>query len=114
MILKDRPFQYTEIFIKMQARRRKDLHCVAWRRLRRRILDRDGYRCTACGAASRLEVDHIVPVAAGGEAYDPDNLRTLCRSCHIDRHAVNGNPEFRRWRELAQKHRGPLLHEKKT
>ena len=54
-----------------------------WQRVRRAVFDRDGWRCTACGAAGRLECDHIRPVAKGGDWYAMDNLRTLCRSCHI-------------------------------
>jgi 5-methylcytosine-specific restriction endonuclease McrA len=27
-------------------------------------------------------VDHIVPLAIGGEKLDPRNLQTLCRTCH--------------------------------
>ena len=37
-----------------------------WRRVRLQVLDRDGYRCTACGKAGILEVDHIVELKAGG------------------------------------------------
>lgn len=54
----------------------------AWQRTRRAVLERDGYRCVACGAAGvRFEVDHIVPLANGG-TNEPVNLRTLCISCH--------------------------------
>ena len=59
-----------------------------WKRLRRKILDRDGWRCRKCGKAGRLEVDHIVPVRDGG-IDDPANLRILCGGpggCHAARH----------------------------
>ena len=56
-----------------------------WKRLRRKILDRDGWRCTRCGKSGRLEVDHIVPVWKGG-GDDPANLRALCRADHAARH----------------------------
>lgn len=85
--------------------KRTDLNRRRWRLLRLRIIERDGHRCTKCGRAGRLEVDHIRPVADGGEAYDESNLRTLCRSCHIERHAVYSGPEFRAWREVAREHR---------
>ena len=55
----------------------------AWARVRRQVLDRDGWRCQLCGKAGRLEVDHVVPLRRGGEPLDPRNLRTLCRGCHI-------------------------------
>jgi 5-methylcytosine-specific restriction protein A len=34
-----------------------------------------------CGARSGLEVDHIIPVAKGG-SWEPENLWTLCKTCH--------------------------------
>lgn len=58
-----------------------------WRALRRVILERDGWRCTACGRAGRLEVHHRRPVQHGGPMFDPENLRTLCRACHFAAHA---------------------------
>jgi len=78
-----------------------------WARLRRRILDRDRWRCRRCGRAGRLEVDHRVPIAEGGEALDPANLQALCRGCHVAKtRAENrarrepGPPEVEAWREL--------------
>lgn len=44
--------------------------------------------CERCGngsataTGSDLHVDHIQPLKAGGSKYDPNNLQTLCRSCH--------------------------------
>ena len=70
-----------------------------WRALRRVILDRDGWRCTACGRAGRLEVHHIRPVQHGGSMFDPGNLRALCRACHFEQHA----PEKRAQRMAAMR-----------
>ena len=53
---------------------------------RRRVLERDGWRCVRCGKASRLEAHHIVPVEAGGDAADPDNGECLCIGCHLAHH----------------------------
>lgn len=60
-------------------------------RLRRLILERDGYRCTAliqvdgetkrCSCRTGLEVDHKVPIEWGGTDL-PSNLVTLCQDCH--------------------------------
>ena len=58
-----------------------------WRRLRARILLRDGYTCQSCQRVfleHHLDVDHIIPKADGG-TDDPANLRTLCRPCHVKR-----------------------------
>ena len=65
-----------------------------WGILRRRILNRDGWRCRTCGKAGRLEVDHVIPVQAGGDWWDPANLQTLCRPCHFAKTATeNANPD---------------------
>ena len=60
----------------------------AWSRVRRAVLERDGYRCVLCGlvppTSTHNEVDHIVPLAEGGTS-DMANLRTLCTSCHAKR-----------------------------
>lgn len=48
------------------------------------IFKRDGFRCLECGATnknSRLEIDHIVPVAQGG-TDELSNLQTLCDDCN--------------------------------
>lgn len=52
-----------------------------WRRLRRRVLERDRYRCRTCGAPA-TQVDHVVPVALGGDAYDERNLAASCVRCN--------------------------------
>ena len=59
-----------------------------WNALRLRILERDGYACVHCGARGRMEVDHIIPVDAGGAAWDPANLQTLERTCHLAKTAL--------------------------
>jgi hypothetical protein len=43
--------------------------------------ERDGYRCTSCGATEALNVHHIIPRREGG-TDDLDNLIVLCRKCH--------------------------------
>lgn len=48
---------------------------------RQRILDRDGHKCTQCGATDDLTMDHITPRSKGGDGAD-DNLQTLCRRCN--------------------------------
>lgn len=67
-------------------------------RTRERVFDRDGYRCTGCGARggdrgdAELHADHIVPKAAGGRDTT-GNLTTRCASCHAQRHS---NPRIDR------------------
>ncbi len=48
----------------------------AWRKLRARILKRDGGRCYICGGPGADTVDHILSVANGG-TDDPSNLASV-------------------------------------
>lgn len=54
-------------------------------KLRFTIFNRDGFACRYCGRQApdvKLHVDHIVPVARGGN-NDPDNLITACADCNL-------------------------------
>ena len=57
-----------------------------WRKYREAILMRRGPRCEVCGHVPLFEreihVDHIKPIADGGEIYDETNLQLLCIQCH--------------------------------
>lgn len=50
---------------------------------RRDCFIRDGYRCVDCGSGDRLEADHIIPLVAGGDPFDLDNLATRCKPCNL-------------------------------
>ena len=71
-----------------------------WRRLRREVIDAwvraHGWTCPgwrrAAHPASRLQVDHVIALVAGGAAFERGNLRPLCPGCNAreslhDRHA---------------------------
>ncbi|HCF2189380.1 TPA: HNH endonuclease [Pseudomonas aeruginosa] len=49
--------------------------------LRQAIFDRDDHECLSCGSRDKLSIDHIVPLAKGGD-NGFDNLQTLCKSCN--------------------------------
>ena len=57
-------------------------------RLRFLVLQRDHFKCCACGASPakdpsvELHVDHITPWSKGGETV-PENLQTLCSKCNL-------------------------------
>lgn len=57
-------------------------------RLRFKVLQRDNFKCCACGASPAkdpsvvLHVDHIVPWSKGGETVE-ENLQTLCSKCNL-------------------------------
>lgn len=60
----------------------------AWRRLARRRIQGDGYKCKICGKIA-TEVDHIVPIQTpeGWERrLDWGNLQSLCVDCHNKKH----------------------------
>ncbi|MDQ3874160.1 MAG: HNH endonuclease [Actinomycetota bacterium] len=48
---------------------------------RRLVLERDGWRCTRCGAANDL---HLHIAGGGRRADDPEAYVTLCRRCHLE------------------------------
>jgi 5-methylcytosine-specific restriction endonuclease McrA len=50
-------------------------------RLRREILERDGWRCQMCGCSQNLDVHHTKRRSALGDDAET-NLITLCRECH--------------------------------
>lgn len=55
------------------------------KRLRFKILERDGFRCVYCGASPPscvLHVDHKVPVSKGG-GNEESNLVAACSDCNL-------------------------------
>lgn len=60
------------------------------KKLRFEIFKRDGFCCMYCGRTPPivLEVDHIVPVAEGGDNSE-DNLVTSCFDCNRGKGAVS-------------------------
>lgn len=56
-----------------------------WSFVRQAILSRDKYKCGICEKRKKrkeLEVDHIIPVRAGIDPFEKNNLRLLCKECH--------------------------------
>ena len=66
-----------------------ELYKQFWDFRRNQIMERDGYKCRACGGQSSLSVDHIKSRGAGG-TDDECNLRCLCYFCHEKRHNYGG------------------------
>ena len=56
-----------------------------WTKLRNRYIQANPL-CELCDRAGKTEVgmvvDHIRPLAQGGERLNAENLQTLCLSCH--------------------------------
>lgn len=45
-----------------------------------------GNRCAYCGSASKLEADHVIPMAKGGK-HIAANIRPACRRCNASKAA---------------------------
>jgi 5-methylcytosine-specific restriction enzyme A len=57
-----------------------------WRRLRLRVLKRDGYICQMGLPGCTLEatqVDHVLSIAQGGNPFAEDQCRSVCARCHL-------------------------------
>lgn len=73
-------------------RRREFYNSPEWRKTRKEVLERDHYECQWCAAEgkltnTKLEVDHIKELEYYPElALELDNLRTLCKFHHNQRH----------------------------
>lgn len=75
----------------------KRLTGAKWRRIRRAVLDRDGWRCQRCGRPGALEVHHIDRDPGDNRL---ENLQAVCRPCHIDLHRPPVAPAVERWARL--------------
>lgn len=62
---------------------RRIYNSARWKRVRRMILERSGWRCERCGSAGALEVHHRVRLADGGDPWNPESLEAVCRTCHM-------------------------------
>ena len=59
-----------------------------WSRVRQVVYVRDGGICMKCGALvskKNFHVDHIVPIAAGGDEWDLSNLELSCPQCNLQK-----------------------------
>lgn len=73
-----------------------------WNGQRRKALDRDNHECQLCRSVKNLEVHHKKPIATFDrsnekwykEANKIQNLITLCRSCHANIHANEGQSKI--------------------
>ena len=61
-----------------------------WINTREFILKRDNYLCRDCGrpASEVHHIEHLTPQNIGDVTItmNPDNLVSLCRDCHFERH----------------------------
>jgi 5-methylcytosine-specific restriction endonuclease McrA len=57
----------------------------AYRRLLKRVMERDGWRCQKCGSLKDLQVHHQTYRSRQGDD-SLANLVTLCAYCHMEEH----------------------------
>ncbi len=87
---------------RLGSRFHKVLSSARWERVRRRELERAGWRCEKCGKAGALEVHHVRELHRGGAPFDLSNLQVLCRPCHLSQHRRPLSPEAQAWRRLVR------------
>lgn len=81
----------------------KDRHrfydTAAWRKLRDSYIRRYPL-CAECLRHGKIIpakiVDHIVPVANGGDPFNEDNLQSLCQHCHEVKSNEEGSRGFKK------------------
>jgi 5-methylcytosine-specific restriction endonuclease McrA len=84
-----------------------------WRKqvLKGDIANRDGLTCSTkwgfgCGQTfepKELELDHVIPLAKGGDPFDKDNLELLCKTCHDKK---DNEPRGKPWAPGQMMYRG--------
>ena len=74
---------YKRIFIELDDY----LDSTGWAEKRKRILERDGFKCRLCGSAKNLRVHHITYENVPFE--NDDDLLTVCDKCHKDLHSTD-------------------------
>lgn len=77
-----------------------DYNTARWHDLRKKILRRDRYQCRICRRYGKLteatEVHHIQHADERPDlAYSPDNLISLCHSCHEKQHPEKAAKSYR-------------------
>ena len=85
-----------------------------WRKIRKRILDRDGWCCMYCGMDA-TSVDHVVPRALGGGDEDW-NLVASCMKCNLARRSPRSPIRgfFKQGRTPQTLRRPPVTRSRKT
>lgn len=61
-------------------KRRNDPRLIEWRKS---VMERDRFTCQDCGTNGYLQAHHIIPFSEDySRAFDVDNGKTVCVSCH--------------------------------
>ncbi len=71
------------------------LHSKKWQKKRKRILKRDGNKCSLCGSLGVLDVHHLSYENLGNEK--DWQLITVCRSCHDKLHSIQHRLKLKKY-----------------
>lgn len=97
--------------MKDDAARHRFYATKAWLTFRASVL-RDEPLCRRCAEADRLVIathlDHIIPLAKGGEPLDRDNVQPLCHPCHSEKTRIEEQLGRPRQIKGCDKHGQPL------
>lgn len=66
---------------KALAKKSKKLYTEDWDTIRKKVYQRDGYRCQMCGKNGVIHAHHIVPLKIS-KNNSLSNLVSLCPKCH--------------------------------
>lgn len=84
-----------------------------WSEIRRKVLVRDGFRCTNTFASGKrcnrpaTDCDHVRP----GDDHSPSNLQAMCEECHRRKSSREGADALNKKRqEIRAKYRRPDKH----
>ena len=63
---------------------KKQRTCAKYKEWRRKVFERDWYKCVLCSSTEDIQGDHIKQQAFHPELrYNINNGRTLCKECHL-------------------------------
>lgn len=77
----------TKAQVVQAAKVKKKYYTENWDDIRRKVYQRDGYRCVLCGKKGKIAAHHIVPIKVSKD-NSLSNLVSVCNSCHRKLEAV--------------------------
>ena len=79
----------------LEAKHRRRLYKGRrWNRVRLQVLRRDNWTCTKCGSWGNV-AHHVGGYGDLDSFHDPDNIRTVCGTCHAQIHSRRVSPRMR-------------------
>ena len=64
------------------------IHGTKWRKIREKVIERDGGKCKRCKCKKTLQVHHLVYDNLFNEEEHLDDLVTICKKCHFKLHSL--------------------------